>query len=150
MVKLKQLILYKSCVNVCCSQEDIEGYYKLLENDKVYGTFGIHPHDSKYYTDEVEKKLIDCFSNKKAVAWGECGLDYFYNNSEKEVQKKIFARQLQVATKLEKPVVIHSRDAMEDTLNIMKDNLSQDHFIHLHCFTYEGKNKQFKIKANQE
>lgn len=86
------------------------------QNPKVYAAFGIHPHNAKYYNDSVEERLLECLKHQKAVAWGECGLDYAKNNSEPEVQRACFRRQLVLAVELKKPIVVHSRDAVNDTL----------------------------------
>eukprot|EP01080_Neovahlkampfia_damariscottae_P011342 gene11342-4510_t len=126
-------------VNVFCDPIYLKDSIELIKYEKIYGTFGIHPHCAKDYNKKIEKQLIECISLKKCVAWGECGLDYYYNNSEKQVQIDCFTRQLQLAVQYKKPVVIHSRDAFEDTLEIMVKNLPSDWKIHFHCFTYEGK-----------
>jgi TatD DNase family protein len=130
---------FNACVNVSCEGFDIKENLEFLEFEKVYGAFGVHPHQASHYSDEMEAELFKANSHIKSVAWGECGLDYFYNNSEKEVQKKVFKRQLECAVELKKPVVIHSRDAAEDTFDILSDVLPRDHKIHLHCFTYDSK-----------
>src|SRR5687768_5841342 len=85
-------------------------------------------------------------SNPKVVAWGECGLDFFKNQSEPDVQKSVFVRQMKMAVQLGKPIVIHSRDADEDTLQLMTANLPSDHKVHLHCF---GGAEDFANKAMQ-
>ena len=87
----------------------------------VYAVVGVHPTDISTYSDEVEKKIEELSYYKKVVAIGEIGLDYYWMEDEKEVQKTGFIRQMKLAQKLEKPVVIHSRDAMEDTINILKE-----------------------------
>ncbi|MBL7664772.1 MAG: TatD family hydrolase [Bacteriovoracaceae bacterium] len=91
---------------------------------EVYCTQGIHPHDAKLFTEEVYQGIkTNTQTNKKVVAIGEIGLDYHYNNSLPEVQKEVFKRQLQLACELKKPVVIHTRDADEDTEEILKSYL---------------------------
>jgi len=89
-------------------------------HDEVYFTQGIHPHDAKLYTDEVEAKIRARTVETKMVAVGEIGLDYHYNNSPQDVQKDVFKRQLTIATESNKPVVIHTRDADQDTADILK------------------------------
>lgn len=86
----------------------------------VYAVVGVHPTDISTYSDEVEKKIEELSYYKKVVAIGEIGLDYYWMEDEKEVQKEGFIRQMKLAQKLGKPVVIHSRDAMKDTINILK------------------------------
>ncbi len=88
---------------------------------EIYFTQGIHPHDAKDATEvEFEKIQIRCSMNKM-VAVGEIGLDYHYNNSPAEVQRSAFERQLQIACDQDMPVVIHTRDAEEDTKAILRN-----------------------------
>jgi len=70
----------------------------------------------------------------KRVAWGECGLDFHYNHSSKEVQMEAFAKQIQCAVAVNKPLIIHSRSAEAETLDLLKKHLPKDHPTHLHCF----------------
>lgn len=87
----------------------------------VYAVVGVHPTDISTYNDEVEKRIEDLSKHEKAVAIGEIGLDYYWMEDEKEVQKEGFRRQMKLAEKVGLPVVIHSRDAMEDTINILNE-----------------------------
>jgi TatD DNase family protein len=100
---------------------------------EIYFTQGIHPHDAKDATElEFEKIQIRCSMNKM-VAVGEIGLDYHYNNSPVEVQRLAFERQLQIACDQNMPVVIHTRDAEEDTKAILRNfssKLKQKGVIH--------------------
>ena len=82
---------------------------------------GVHPTDISTYNDEIEKKIEELSKHEKAVAIGEIGLDYYWMEDEKEVQKEGFRRQMKLAEKVGLPVVIHSRDAMEDTINILNE-----------------------------
>lgn len=92
-----------------------------LACDEVYYTQGIHPHDAKNATDLEFKKIAERSSEKKMVAVGEIGLDYHYNNSPVDVQKLVFERQLQIACDSDLPVVIHTREADQDTIDILKN-----------------------------
>ncbi|MBZ2169313.1 TatD family hydrolase [Marinobacter sp. F4216] len=99
----------------------------------VYGTQGIHPHDAESYSDEVEAEIRQHASDEKIVAVGEIGLDYFYDNADRGVQKEVFRRQLQIACDHDQPVVIHSRDADDDTIAILgefEDTLKRRGVIH--------------------
>lgn len=89
--------------------------------DFIYATVGFHPDEIGGYNEVAEKKLEELAKNKKVVAIGEIGLDYHWMTFPKEKQQEIFRRQLELAKKLNKPVVIHSREAMEDTLNILRE-----------------------------
>ena len=85
----------------------------------VYGTQGIHPHDAESYSDDVEAEIRAHARDEKIVAVGEIGLDYFYDNADRGVQREVFRRQLQIACDTDRPVVIHSREADEDTIEIL-------------------------------
>ena len=87
----------------------------------VYGTQGIHPHEAESYSDAVEEEIRGHALDEKIVAVGEIGLDYFYDNADQGVQREVFRRQLQIACDTDRPVVIHSRDADEDTITILKE-----------------------------
>lgn len=100
--------------------------------DNVFGTLGIHPEEIENVNDSdfdfIEKNL----SNPKIVGIGEIGLDYYFNNINKEEQKNIFIKQLDIAKKYSKPIVVHSRDSIKDTYDILKNyNLKGS----IHCFS---------------
>lgn len=104
--------------------------------DNIYAAIGVHPHEASTYDDEVEKRLIELSGDKKVVALGEIGLDYYYDNSPRDVQKEVFKRQIELAAKLKKNIVIHSRDAAKDTFDILKEAHGKYDFIALiHCFS---------------
>jgi len=109
-----------------------------LQHPKIYGAFGIHPHNAKYYNASVEERIVECLKDPKAVAWGETGLDFHYNNSEPAIQRKVFADQCKKAVEVKKPLIVHSRAAEEDTVKILKENVPQDWKIHIHCFNDSG------------
>ncbi|MGD9589778.1 MAG: TatD family hydrolase [Pyrinomonadaceae bacterium] len=90
----------------------------------VFASVGVHPHDAKLYDDKAEEHLIDLARSDKVVAWGEIGLDYYYDHSPRDVQRDVFRRQLAVARELGLPVIIHSRDADDDTLEILIQEFS--------------------------
>ncbi|MDX1458125.1 MAG: TatD family hydrolase [Marinobacter sp.] len=87
----------------------------------VYGTQGIHPHDAEQYSDDVDAEIRAHAGDEKIVAVGEIGLDYFYDNADRAVQREVFRRQLQIASEADQPVVIHSREADDDTIAILQE-----------------------------
>jgi Tat protein secretion system quality control protein TatD with DNase activity len=102
--------VYGGCVQVCADWRSYDTSVRLIDTyDDIYGAFGIHPHNAKDYNDEIEAKLIAIMSHPKVVAWGEIGLDYHYNLSPPDVQRRVFARQLELAVQLNKPIVVHTR-----------------------------------------
>jgi TatD DNase family protein len=106
------------------------------EHDGVYAAVGVHPHDARLFDDAVEARLINLVNqSKRVIAWGEIGLDYHYDHSPREVQRSIFSRQLKIARQLNLPVIIHSREADDDTINIIREDLDGYHRAGiLHCF----------------
>ena len=101
----------------------------------VYAALGVHPHDAKLYDDKAENHLIELVKSEKVVAWGEIGLDYYYDHSPRDVQKEVFRRQVRCARELQLPVIIHSRDADDDTVEILTEECSWEGFRGvMHCF----------------
>lgn len=122
----------KVIVNGCDMKSNLE-VLKLIEKyDIVYGALGFHPTELDDFSDEQLIWLEKNINNKKIVAIGEIGLDYHYDNTDKVKQKEVFEKQLQIASKYHKPVIVHSRDAINDTYNIIsKYNVIGS----LHCFS---------------
>lgn len=107
-------------ITIAVSPENLATVRELSQMEPwLYGTQGIHPHDAESYSDDVEQEIRAHGNDEKIVAIGEIGLDYFYDNADREVQRQVFRRQLQIASDLNQPVVIHSREADEDTINIL-------------------------------
>jgi TatD DNase family protein len=102
----------------------------------IYGAIGVHPHDAKLFDDAAEKRLRDLArQSSRVVAWGEIGLDYHYDHSPREVQRDAFRRQLRIARALDLPVIIHSREANEDTITVLGEELAgYARAGVLHCF----------------
>lgn len=101
----------------------------------IYTTVGVHPHDASLYSDELERRLLELAKHPKVIAWGECGLDYYYDHSPRDVQRRVFIRQLELAKRLSLPVIIHTRDAEADTEAILKQHWTTGLRGVLHCFT---------------
>lgn len=100
---------------------------------EVASTIGLHPHEAKLYTPELGETIKELSLNKEVVALGEMGLDYYYNHSSVEEQKEAFAAQLVLAQETGLPVEIHTRDAEEDTVELLKSHQGVTGL--LHCFT---------------
>ncbi len=105
------------------------------EFDALYAIVGWHPESAKDYTAETEKVLVDQLADPKAVAIGEIGLDYHWDTSPRDVQRQVFARQLELAAELNMPVSIHSRDAFADTYDILRASKIRDFGGIMHSFT---------------
>lgn len=99
--------------------------------DSVYGTLGIHPEEIENFKESDLKFIEDNLNNKKIVGIGEIGLDYYWVKDNKEQQKELFIKQLDIAKKYNKAVIVHSREAIQDTYDILKKyNLKGS----IHCF----------------
>lgn len=101
----------------------------------VWFTCGVHPHDAHTWNDETDSASIRSAVDRGAVAVGECGLDYHYDHSPREQQRNVLARQLSLAAELNKPIVLHTREAEEDTHAFLRDAASAGVTGVLHCFT---------------
>jgi len=102
----------------------------------VYGSVGIHPSELVGLTDEKFKIIEEAVKLDKIIAVGETGLDYHYKNLDKEAQKKWFIRQIELARNVKLPLIIHSRDASKDTLDIMKAEKTSEIGGVVHCYSY--------------
>ncbi len=102
----------------------------------IYAAVGIHPSDTGELDEEKFIWLKEQCSGEKVLAVGEIGLDYYWDNVERDVQKKWFARQLALADEVKLPVIIHSRDAAKDTLDIMRGERAVERRGVIHCFSY--------------
>lgn len=124
--------------NIMIASGADNNYNKELMNlidkyNNIYGTIGLHPDEASTYKEEDIKYIENSLANPKIVGIGEIGLDYSREGIDKEAQKKLFIEQLELARKHNLPVVIHSRDAIMDTYDILKDY--KDLKIVLHCFS---------------
>jgi TatD DNase family protein len=103
--------------------------------ENVFASVGVHPHDAKLYDDKAEENLIILTKSEKVIAWGEIGLDYYYDHSPRDVQREVFIRQIRTAKDLDLPIIIHSRDADDETIEILTRECSYDNFKGImHCF----------------
>lgn len=106
------------------------------QHDWIYATVGIHPHEAKLATDEHFAKLDELAKHPRVIAWGEIGLDCFYDHSPREVQHAVFRRQLAQARAAKLPIVIHCRDAWPDCLAILRESWASAGLGGIfHCFT---------------
>ena len=101
----------------------------------IYATVGMHPHDAKDVSAEELKKLQELSRNPKVVAVGETGLDYYYDHSPREVQRRVFAEFIHMARETELPIVVHERDAAHDAFEILRAEGAGKLRGVIHCFT---------------
>jgi len=106
------------------------------KHGEIYAAVGVHPHDAKLFDDAAEQRLSALVKgSKRVIAWGEIGLDYHYDHSPRDRQREVFRGQLRLAREHDVPVIIHSREADEDTVSILREELSgYERAGVLHCF----------------
>ncbi|MBX7222952.1 MAG: TatD family hydrolase [Blastocatellia bacterium] len=112
------------------------GLELVAANPDMVAALGVHPHDAKLYSPELEARLRRLADNPKVVAWGEIGLDFYYDNSPREVQRSAFIRQMEVADELGLPIIIHTRDADEETITLLTTHWGRRERAGIfHCFS---------------
>ena len=123
-------------LTICTTLNSFDKIKKLVLKDKIiYGTYGIHPHETK--NDIVNSDLIinEISNNDKIIGVGETGLDFYYDNSDKETQIKSFETHIKASIELNIPLIIHSRSAENETFDILNKYKNDDLKILMHCFT---------------
>lgn len=128
----------KYLLTICTTLESFKKIDLIVKKYKnVYGTFGIHPHESKNYLN-VDSNFIVSIKNKhkKVIGIGETGLDFYYNHSDADIQKKSFIEHIKAASILNIPVIVHSRNAELETIDIILSEMKNSKLkVLLHCFT---------------
>lgn len=107
-------------ITIAVSPDNLDRVLELTRRaEDIWGTQGIHPHEAEKYDDTVEARLRNNLRDERILAVGEIGLDYYYDHADRAVQRRVFAQQLQLAVDLDLPVVIHTREADDDTRGIL-------------------------------
>ncbi|MDD5603406.1 MAG: TatD family hydrolase [Eubacteriales bacterium] len=123
-------------VNISADMLSIRESIALAEKyEFFYSSVGIHPHNAEEYNAENEALLYGFSNNEKVKAIGEIGLDYHYDHPARDIQKKVFAAQLDIAAKTGLPVIIHDREAHEDVLNIIREKAEGLSGVVFHCYS---------------
>ena len=123
-------------LTICTTIDSFETIKKIVNKDKmIYGTYGIHPHETE--NDHVDKKDIikAVKGNNKIIGIGETGLDFFYNHSNKYKQISSFKAHIEASLEINKPIIIHSRNAENETFDILNSYKNNNLKILMHCFT---------------
>lgn len=127
----------EAVVNISANIQGVKHTLELINQYPfIYGAVGVHPSETGELNHTLLNWLEEMARKPKVVAIGEIGLDYHWEEPEKEVQKHWFIRQLELARRVKLPVVIHSRDAAKDTLDIMKEGKAEETGGVIHCFSY--------------
>ena len=128
----------KFFLSISTTDKSFDSILQIIENHKnVYGTYGIHPHETKNYQTLSSAHIIKKIKlNKKIIGIGESGLDFYYEHSDPVVQKKIFIEHIKAAQTLNLPLIVHTRSAEIDTYDILKsEKKNGDLKVLIHCFT---------------
>jgi len=132
-------------INISSTKDSLEKVINISDKHKnVYNTLGIHPHDAKDYNKDTENNIYS-LKNNKTLAIGEIGLDYYYLHSNKEIQKKVFIKQIEVAYNLKLPLVLHIRDAHNDAIDILKTEKTENAVVHCYSSSKENLKKYLDL-----
>jgi TatD DNase family protein len=132
------------CVGVGSLESSVEAVALADRRADVVATVGVHPHDARTFDSWLEERLWPLFDSEKVVAVGEVGLDYHYQHSPQDVQRTVFRHFIAIARKLNKPLVVHTRSAPEDTLEILGSEGASEVGGVIHCFSED---RAFAAKA---
>ena len=126
----------KKLLTICTTLESFKNIEKILIiDDMIYGTFGIHPHETEN-NDVSRITIIESIKkNPKLIGVGETGLDFYYNHSKKNKQIESFKKHIEAAIEINLPIIVHSRNAEEETFNILNEYKKHKPKILMHCFT---------------
>ena len=135
--------------NIIVSGTDNNSNKEILElkYDNIYITLGIHPEDVLNYKESDIDFIVDNLNNPKVVGIGEIGLDYHYGKEDRDKQIDLFIKQLNIARKYNLPVIIHSRDAINDTINILKYYKDVKKVLHCYSGSIESANELIKLNT---
>ena len=125
-------------LTICTEDKSFNKILHILKKyNNVFGTYGVHPHEAKFYDSlTVEKIIKNLTYDKKVIGIGETGLDFFYNHSDKNLQKESFIKDIKAAQETSKTLIVHSRSAEEETFDILSKHIKIKKFsILMHCFT---------------
>ena len=136
VIKRSKEVGIKKLLTISTSFESFDRIKKIIQEDEmIYGTIGIHPHETtqnKITSDIIVKNFID---NPKIIGIGETGLDFYYENSDKDDQITSFKEHIEASIKTNSPLIIHSREAEDETFNILNEYKNKNLKILMHCFT---------------
>ena len=149
VIKRSKAVGINKILTICTTLESFIKIKDIVKKDKIiFGTYGIHPHESK--SDKVSSDLIikEVKNNEKIIGIGETGLDFFYNHSDKSDQIKSFEEHIIAANELNMPLIIHSRNAEDETLEILNNFKNLNLKILMHCFTGSKKFAEKLLNLN--
>ena len=126
----------KKLLTICTSDKSFENIQKILDIDEIiYGTYGVHPHEAKNYKVTKSDIIKNISKHPKLIGIGETGLDFYYNNSQKNVQIESFKKHIEASLETDVPIIVHSRNAENETFEILNEYRDKKPKILMHCFT---------------
>ena len=149
IIKRSKEVGIEKLLTICTTLESFVKIKQLVKKDDIiYGTYGIHPHEAK--NDKITTKLIidEINQNEKIIGIGETGLDFYYNFSDKKDQIKSFEEHINASIELKIPLIIHSRNAEDQMLEIFNQYKNHDLKILMHCFTGSKKFAESLLDLN--
>ena len=149
VIKRSKEIGIKKILTICTTTKSFNNIINIINKDPmIYGTFGIHPHETEndIVTKEQIKKNIE--DHSKIIGIGETGLDFYYNNSDKKKQIKSFEEHIQASIDLNMPLIVHSRNAEKETFDILNKFKDENLKILMHCFTGSKEFAEKLLKFN--
>jgi TatD DNase family protein len=136
VINRSKIVGITKLLTICTTFESFESIKSIVKKDQmIYGTYGIHPHETA--KNHVDKQTIikSVNENEKIIGIGETGLDFFYNHSDRDRQISSFKAHIEASIVLEKPIIIHSRDAEKETFDVLNSYKNKNLKILMHCFT---------------
>ena len=136
VIKNSKEVGISKLLTICTTKKSFVSIKEIIKKDEmIYGTYGIHPHETK--KDKVTKETIvnEVKKTEKIIGVGETGLDFFYNHSDKDLQIKSFEEHIKASIDLNLPLIVHSRSAEKETFDILKKHEGKGLKILMHCFT---------------
>ncbi len=128
-------------LTIGCLNEDLEAATRLLRlvesRPYLYAAFGVHPHDARLFDERIAETLRQLMEHPKVIGWGEVGLDFHYLNSPCDVQERTFREQIRLAKSVKKPLIVHTRDAEQQTIRILEAEFNEgaENVGIMHCFS---------------
>tara|TARA_B100000579_G_scaffold317184_1_gene266733 strand:- start:46 stop:807 length:762 start_codon:yes stop_codon:yes gene_type:complete len=139
----------KNLLTICTTRKSFVNILEIIKKfDIVYGTYGIHPHETNNNYVEVNEIIKNISLNDKLIGVGESGLDFYYNNSDKKSQINSFKNHIEASIKLKIPIIVHSRNAEKETFELLNHYKDKNIKILMHCFTGSSEFAKKLIKLN--
>ena len=149
IIKRSKDIGIEKLLTISTSFDSFSKIKEIVKQDEIiYGTIGIHPHESEKDIIKLDEIIKNFQENDKIIGIGETGLDFYYNNSDKEKQISSFIRHIEASIKTNAPLIIHSRNAEKETYDILNDYKDKNLKILMHCFTGSKKFSEKLLMLN--